>query len=169
MNSDTTRALFAVYVRGGTSAVNAATVYTWLVQPASQLLVLAQYSMRQHWVGLATLSTTDEPDYETLLAHLHGQLVYSQSSYSPKMWALPLRQQWAATGGRLPGSGWWWLMHSSAVSLTLATSYGQTRTAQLPDDSSVTLNEYSKLRYSAACIYLFTHPSLYESTYYALA
>lgn len=95
MNSNITQTLFAVYVLGR----DAATMCTSLVQPANQLL--AQYWMRQQLEGLATLSTTDKPSHET-----------------------PLRQQWAAVAGRLLDSGWWWLAHSSTVSLTLETSYG---------------------------------------------
>ena len=155
MSPDITQDLFTAYVRGAASAAEAEAVRAWLAQPANQLL--AQHWMHQHWEELAALptlttTTSEVPDYEALLARLHGQLAFDspQPAAAPATW-----RRWAAAAavaGALLGSGRWWLhRHQPPASAQVyATAYGQTRTVQLPDGSSVTLNGHSTLRYPAA-------------------
>ena len=152
-----TQDLFRTYVQGTAPAADAAAVRAWLSQPANQLL--AQHWMQQHWEELATQpqATPYEPDYEALLSQLHGQLAFGQLRYLPETPAAaapPVWRRWAAAAavaGTLLGGGSWWLLTRQApASQTIATAYGQMRTVQLPDGSSVTLNGHSTLRYPAA-------------------
>ena len=151
MNPEITQPLFTAYVRGTASAAEATAVRTWLAQPANQLL--AQHWMLQHWEGLDAQAgaTSEEPDYEAILARLHQQLAFAPRS--PAVAPAPVWRRWAAAaavvGALLGGSGWL-LTHRAPATQTLATAYGQTRTVQLADGTSVTLNGHSTLRYPAA-------------------
>jgi transmembrane sensor len=151
MTPDITQALFSAYLQGSAPAADAATVRAWLAQPANQLL--AQHWMLQHWEGLETQATPaiEEPDYEAMLTRLHGRLAFGASR--PVAAPAPQWRRWAAAaavaGAVLGGSGWL-LTHRAPASQTLATAYGQTRTVQLADGTSVTLNGHSTLRYPAA-------------------
>lgn len=152
MTPEITQALFTAYLQGSASAADAAAVRTWLAQPANQLL--AQHWMLQHWEGLETQAApaVEEPDYEAMLTRLHGRLVFSNSR--PMAVPAPRWRRWAAAAavaGAVLGGGSWWLTQQAApASQTLATAYGQTRTVQLADGTSVTLNGHSTLRYPAA-------------------
>ncbi|RYY20200.1 MAG: DUF4974 domain-containing protein [Cytophagaceae bacterium] len=152
-----TQDLFRTYVQGTAAGADADAVRTWLAQPANQLL--AQHWMQQHWEELAAQppATPHEPDYEALLDRLHGQLAFSQLPVQPETQtttAAPRWRRWAAAAAvasTLLGGGSWWLLRFQApASQLVTTAYGQTRTVQLPDGSSVTLNGHSTLRYSAA-------------------
>jgi transmembrane sensor len=151
MSPAITQELFTAYVQGTTSTAEAATVRAWLAQPANQLL--AQYWMGQHWEGLAAqpAAADDVPDYEAMLTRLHGQLNLGKSSRLPPA-AAPVWRRWAAAaaivGTVLGGGSWWLYTQRPAADQQVATAYGQTRTVQLPDGSSVTLNGHSTLRYS---------------------
>ena len=151
MNPDITQTLFIAYVQGTASAAEATTVRTWLAQPTNQLL--AQHWMLQHWEGLDAQAgaAIEEPDYEALLTRLHGRLAFTprHSAGAPP----PVWRRWAAAAavvGTLLGGGSWLLTHRAPAIQTLATAYGQTRTVQLTDGTSVTLNGHSTLRYPAA-------------------
>ena len=153
MNPDITQELFTAYVRGTASETEAVMVHAWLAQPAHQLL--AQHWMLQHWEELATQpapALADGPDYEALLTRTQGQLAFGQRE--PLAAAAPVWRRWAAAAavaGTLLGRGSWWLLqHQAPASQTIATSYGQTRTVQLADGSSVMLNGHSTLRYPSA-------------------
>ena len=153
MNPDITQELFTAYVRGAASETEAVVVRAWLAQPAHQLL--AQHWMLQHWEELAAQpapTLADGPDYEALLTRLHGQLAFGQTRQPVA--PAPVWRRWAAAAavaGTLLGGGSWWLLQQQApASQTIATSYGQTRTVQLSDGSSVMLNGHSTLRYPAA-------------------
>jgi ferric-dicitrate binding protein FerR (iron transport regulator) len=151
MNLDITQTLFIAYVQGTASAAEATTVRTWLTQPANQLL--AQQWMLQHWEGMdaQAVTTIEEPDYEAILTRLHGQLGFE--SRRPAAAPAPVWRRWAAAAavvGTLLGGGSWLLTHRAPATQTLATAYGQTRTVQLADGTSVTLNGHSTLRYPAA-------------------
>lgn len=152
MSPAITQDLFTTYVQGTASAAEAATVRAWLAQPANQLL--AQYWMGQHWEELAAqpAAPADAPDYDAMLTRLHGQLGMSQSARLPP--AAPAWRRWAAAAavaGTVVGGGSWWLYtQRPAATQQIATAYGQTRTVQLPDGSSVMLNGHSTLRYPAA-------------------
>ena len=151
MNPAITQDLFSAYVHGSASAAEAATVRAWLVQPANQLL--AQHWMSQHWEELAAqpAAPADAPDYEALLTRLHTQLALSQS---PRLPPASAWRRWAAAaavaGTVVGGSSWWLYTQRPAEARQYATAYGQTRTVQLPDGSSVMLNGGSTLRYPAA-------------------
>jgi ferric-dicitrate binding protein FerR (iron transport regulator) len=151
MNSEITQPLFTAYVRGTASAAEASAVRTWLAQPAHQLL--AQHWMLQHWEELDAQAgaISEDPDYEAILARLHGQLGFNTRSTTVA--PAPAWRRWAAAaavvGALLGGSGWL-LTHRAPATQTLATAYGQTRTVQLADGTSVTLNGHSTLRYPAA-------------------
>jgi ferric-dicitrate binding protein FerR (iron transport regulator) len=157
MSPAITQELFTAYVQGTASAAEAATVRAWLAQPANQLL--AQYWMGLHWEELATrpataADTADAPDYEALLTRLHRQLDLGHAPRLPPA-AAPAWRRWAAAAavaGTVLGGGSWWLYYSQrpAPAQQVATAYGQTRTVQLPDGSSVMLNGHSTLRYPAA-------------------
>jgi transmembrane sensor len=152
-----TQDLFGAYVRGTASGIEVAAVRAWLAQPTNQLL--AQHWMQQHWDELSVqpVATPHEPDYEALLTQLHGQLAFSQLRHLPKTpvtTAAPVWRRWAAAaavaGTLLGGGSWWLLTHQAPASQMIATAYGQTRTVQLPDGSSVMLNGHSTLRYPTA-------------------
>ena len=152
MTPDITQDLFTTYVRGTASAADATVVQTWLTQPANQLL--AQHWMLQHWEELAAqaVPTAEEPDYEALLTRLHGHLAFGADR--PTLTAAPQWRRWAAAaavaGALLGGSSWLLTHHRAPATQTLATAYGQTRTVQLADGTSITLNGHSTLRYPAA-------------------
>jgi transmembrane sensor len=152
MSPAITQELFTAYVHGTASAADAATVRAWLTQPANQLL--AQYWMGLHWEELAAqpAAPADAPDYEAMLTRLHRQLDLGQSPRLPA--AAPAWRRWAAAAavaGSVLGGGSWWLYNQRpAPTQQVATAYGQTRTVQLPDGSSVMLNGHSTLRYPAA-------------------
>ncbi len=156
MNPDITQELFTAYVRGTASETEAVAVRTWLAQPAHQLL--AQHWMLQHWEELAAQPApvlADSPDYEALLTRMHGQLAFSPLNQRHLTAApAPAWRRWAAAaavaGTVLAGSSWWLSTHQAPTSQTIATSYGQTRTVQLSDGSSVMLNGHSTLHYPAA-------------------
>jgi ferric-dicitrate binding protein FerR (iron transport regulator) len=151
MSPAITQELFTAYVQGTASAADAATVRAWLTQPANQLL--AQYWMGQHWEELAAqpAAPADAPDFEALLGQVHGRLGLGQSRRLPV--AAPAWRRWAAAAavaGTVLGGGSWWLYNqrqAAAPAQQIATAYGQTRTVQLPDGSSVVLNGHSTLRY----------------------
>ncbi|MBJ6143202.1 FecR family protein [Hymenobacter sp. BT559] len=151
MSPAITQELFTAYVQGTASAADAATVRAWLTQPANQLL--AQYWMGQHWEELAAqpAAPADAPDFEALLGQVHGRLSLGQSRRLPV--AAPAWRRWAAAAavaGTVLGGGSWWLYNQRPVAAPaqqIATAYGQTRTVQLPDGSSVVLNGHSTLRY----------------------
>jgi len=151
MSPAITQELFTAYVQGTASATDAAAVRAWLAQPASQLL--AQYWMGQHWEELAAQPTAlaDEPNFEALLGQVHGRLGLGQSRQLPA--AAPAWRRWAAAaavaGTVLGGSSWWLYSQRPVAAQQIATAYGQTRTVQLPDGSSVVLNGHSTLRYPA--------------------
>jgi ferric-dicitrate binding protein FerR (iron transport regulator) len=152
MSPAITQELFTAYVQGTASAAEAAAVRAWLAQPTNQLL--AQYWMGLHWEELAAqpAALADGPDYEVLLSRLHGQLGLGQSARLPP--AAPAWRRWAAAaavaGTVLGGGSWWLYSQRPAEAQQVATAYGQTRTVQLPDGSSVMLNGHSTLRYPAA-------------------
>lgn len=153
MTPDITQELFTAYVRGTATEAEAATVRAWLTQPAHQLL--AQHWMLQHWEELVaepTPTLADNPDYEALLTGLHTHLGFSQ--HLPLQSAAPRWRRWAVAAGvvgtLLGGGSWWMLTHQAPTSQTIATSYGQTRTVQLADGSTVMLNGHSTLRYPTA-------------------
>ena len=151
MTPDITQALFTAYLQGSASAADAATVRTWLAQPANQLL--AQHWMLQHWEGLEAQASpaTEEPDYEAMLTRLHGRLAFGTSQ--PAAAPAPQWRRWAAAAavaGALLGGSSWLLTHRAPATQTLATTYGQTRTVQLADGTSITLNGHSTLRYPSA-------------------
>ena len=156
MPSAITQASFSAYVQGTASPSEAETVRAWLSQPANQLL--AQHWMREHWDELAHAPTPaaapEEPDYASLLTRLHVQLGLTHPYRSPKETPAPMWRRWAAAAavaGTLLGGGSWWLYsHRPATAVAYATAYGQTKTLQLPDGSSVTLNGHSSLRYPSA-------------------
>ena len=152
-----TQELYTAYVQCMASAAEAAAVRAWLAQPANQLL--AQYWMGRHWEELAAqpaapADTADAPDYEALLTRLHQQLDFGQAHRLPTMAAAPVWRRWAAAaavaGTVLGGGSWWLYSQRPAATQQVATAYGQTRTVQLPDGSSVMLNGHSTLRYPAA-------------------
>lgn len=151
MNPDITQALFTAYVQGTATAAEATAVRGWLAQPANQLL--AQHWMLQHWEELDTQvgAALEEPDYEALLAKLHGRLAFGSRSSTAA--PAPVWRRWAAAAavvGALLGGSSWLLTHRPPATQTLATAYGQTRTLLLADGTSVTLNGHSTLRYPAA-------------------
>ncbi|RZK60506.1 MAG: DUF4974 domain-containing protein [Hymenobacter sp.] len=152
MSPAITQELFTAYVQGAASSAEAATVRAWLAQPANQLL--AQYWMSLHWEELAAqpAAPAEAPDYEALLTRLHQQLDLGQPRRLPA--AAPAWRRWAAAaavaGAALGGGSWWLYSQRPAPDQQVATAYGQTRTVQLPDGSSVTLNGHSTLRYPAA-------------------
>jgi ferric-dicitrate binding protein FerR (iron transport regulator) len=152
MNPEITQALFSAYLQGSASAADAAAMRAWLAQPANQLL--AQHWMLQHWDGLEAqpAPTIEEPDYEAMLTRLHGHLAFGTSR--PVAAPAPRWRRWAAAaavaGAVLGGGSWWLTQQAVPASQTIATAYGQTRTVQLSDGTSVTLNGHSTLRYPAA-------------------
>jgi transmembrane sensor len=156
MSPAITQELFTAYVQGTASAAEAATVRTWLAQPANQLL--AQYWMSQHWEELAAqpAASPEAPDYEAILTRLHGQMGLGHSARLPPATAAPAWRRWAAAAavaGTVLGGGSWWLYSQRPPDAQqVATAYGQTRTVQLPDGSSVTLNGHSTLRYPTAWV-----------------
>jgi transmembrane sensor len=152
MLPEVTSLLFNQYVQGTTSLVEAEAVRRWLAQPANQLL--AQLWMQQHWDSLPAepFPTDNEPDYESLLSSLHGQLGFGQPSQlllAPSV--VPWWRRWvaaAAVSVTLGAGGWLLNSQRVAAPLELATAYGQTHVVQLPDGSEVTLNGHSRLRYA---------------------
>lgn len=154
MSPPITLELFNAYVQGTAPATDAAAVRAWLAEPANQ--PLAQYWMSQHWEALAAqpAAPAEAPDYEALLGRLHGQLDFDRVHRLPVDTAAPVWRRWAAAaalaGTVLGGGSWWFYTQRPAPDQAYATAYGQTKTVQLPDGSSVTLNGHSTLRYPAA-------------------
>jgi transmembrane sensor len=154
MSPAITQDLFTAFVQGTASAAEAAAVRAWLAQPANQFL--AQHWMSQHWEELDAqpAAPADAPDYEALLTRVHGQLNLGQSPTLRPAAAAPAWRRWAAAAAVastvLGGGSWWLYSQRPAATQLVATAYGQTRTVQLPDGSSVTLNGHSTLRYPAA-------------------
>ena len=144
------------YVRGQSTATEAAAVRDWLVQPENQLL--AQYWMQAQWNQLeqAALSPARTPDYNRLLTSLHQQLGF-ENSETEVVAGKPMAPRWrywvaAASVGTLLAAGSLWWQHQyaqpAAAPIAFATPYAQTRLIQLPDGSEVTLNSHSTLRYA---------------------
>ena len=154
MSPPITLELFNAYVQGTAPATDAAAVRAWLAEPANQ--PLAQYWMSQHWEALAAqpAAPAEAPDYEALLGRLHRQLDFDRVHRLPVATVAPVWRRWAAAaalaGTVLGGGSWWFYTQRPAPDQAYATAYGQTKTVQLPDGSSVTLNGHSTLRYPAA-------------------
>jgi ferric-dicitrate binding protein FerR (iron transport regulator) len=153
------------YVRGESSLAEAKAVRAWLKDPANK-------PAAERWMGLhmQALEADEQPttpvafNYAGMQAALGQRLGFEE----PLGAARPARATWrrwaaaAAVAGLAAGAGggFYWQQHGAQNTVAArpavapaptryATGNGQTRTVQLPDGSSVTLNANSTLRHAA--------------------
>lgn len=143
------------YLRRESSPAETRAVLVWLAQPTNALL--AQHWM-ERYVQLLKHErrlTPDTPDFDHMQAVLLQQLgLVSARNEVEELKQRPLRRRWVVAAavlvGVAAGGGWLWQAEYPKPVLTqLTTPYGRTRSVQLPDGSTVTLNSHSTLRYAS--------------------
>jgi transmembrane sensor len=127
-------------------------VQAWLANPANA--PLARKWMQQHADLLEQEDGPAEemPDFEAVQAELMAKLGLTPAQ--PHKQRLIRWPYWVSAAvlliGLMTGGAWLWqAKHSMPVLTTVATAYGELRTVQLPDGSTVKMNGHSTLRYAA--------------------
>ncbi len=120
----------------------------WLLNDLSQASDGEDYALvlRQLWKEAEKAACLSHDDSQRLLATFQKRRQKStpqRTSRTPRIW-----YRAAAVAGIVLGSIVLWLFIRQNQAVTYATSYGEVRTFTLPDNSTVTLNANSSLRYA---------------------
>lgn len=121
---------------------------TWLLNDLSQASDGEDYApvLRQLWKEAEQAAHLSPGDSQRLLATFQKRRHKStpqRTSLTPRIW-----YRAAAVAGIVLGSIALWLFIRQNQAVTYATGYGEVRTFTLPDNSTVTLNANSSLRYA---------------------
>lgn len=151
MTDSVTFEAYLRYTRRQSSPVEAQAVRAWLADPANALLAEQWMQRRTELLEQEEGEANEMPGFEAMQDRLLHQLGLEPAlpeTRQPNRWP-----RWVAAAavliGILMGGTWLWQTNYTAPALTKqSTSYGEVRTVQLPDGSTVKLNGHSTLQYA---------------------
>ncbi|UOG77322.1 FecR domain-containing protein (plasmid) [Hymenobacter tibetensis] len=151
MTNSVTFEAYLRYTRRQSSPEEARAVRAWLSDPANALLAEQWMQWRTELLEQGEGEATEMPDFEVMQDRLLQQLGLEPAE--PELPQLNWWPRWAAAAavliGVLLGGTWLWNANHTAPRLTkITTAYGEVRTVQLPDGSTVKLNGHSTLHYA---------------------